>query len=108
MGDLSRALPRLERAVRICQDADLPFWFPLMAAFLGAASTLAGHLADAIPLPTQATAQMIAIAPVGFQTHCCRALGEAQMLAGDLEEAHTLTERALALARAHQERGHQA
>ena len=30
------------------------------------------------------------------------------MLAGRLEEAHTLAERALALARAHQERGHQA
>ena len=30
------------------------------------------------------------------------------MLAGHLEEAHTLAERALALARAHQERGHQA
>ena len=30
------------------------------------------------------------------------------MLAGRLEEAHTLAERALALAREHQERGHQA
>ena len=30
------------------------------------------------------------------------------MLAGRLEEAHALAERALALARAHQERGHQA
>jgi sugar phosphate isomerase/epimerase len=30
------------------------------------------------------------------------------VLAGSLEEAHALAERALALARAHQERGHQA
>ena len=30
-GDLPRALPRLERAVRICQDADLPLFFPWMA-----------------------------------------------------------------------------
>jgi len=27
-GDLHRALPLLERAVSLCQDADLPFYFP--------------------------------------------------------------------------------
>jgi hypothetical protein len=27
-GDLLRALPLLERAVGICQEADLPVWFP--------------------------------------------------------------------------------
>jgi hypothetical protein len=36
-GDLSRALPRIERALGICQEADLPAWFPWMAATLGAA-----------------------------------------------------------------------
>ena len=35
-------------------------------------------------------------------------MGEAHLLAGRLGEAHTLAERALALARAHQERGDQA
>ena len=35
-------------------------------------------------------------------------LGEAYLVAGRLEEAHTLAEHVLALARAHQERGHQA
>jgi class 3 adenylate cyclase/tetratricopeptide (TPR) repeat protein len=35
-GDLQRALPRLAQAVGICQDADLPSWFPRMAAPLGA------------------------------------------------------------------------
>ena len=56
-GDLPRALPRLERAVGICQDADLPGWFPRMAAALGAAYTLAGRVADAVPLLTQAMEQ---------------------------------------------------
>src|SRR5262249_35014880 len=36
-GDLPRALPLLERAVGICQDADLPFYFSMMMAALGAA-----------------------------------------------------------------------
>src|SRR5262249_49764783 len=31
-GDLPRALPRLEQAVGLCQDADLPVYFPMMAA----------------------------------------------------------------------------
>ena len=44
---------------------------------------------------------------VGYQA-CCLPLGEAQLLAGRLEEAHALAERTLALAREHQERGHQA
>ena len=56
-GDLPRALPRLERAVGICQDADLPVWFPRMAAALGAAYTLAGRVADAVPLLTRAMEQ---------------------------------------------------
>jgi tetratricopeptide (TPR) repeat protein len=53
-GDLHRALPRLERALSICQDADLPGYFPLMAAALGAAYTLGGRAADAVALLTQA------------------------------------------------------
>jgi tetratricopeptide (TPR) repeat protein len=107
-GDLPRALPRLERAVGICQDMDLPSWFAWMAATLGAAYTLDGRGADAVPLLTQALEQATAIENVNNETLCSLSLGEAQMLAGHLEEAHTLAERALALARAHQERGHQA
>jgi tetratricopeptide (TPR) repeat protein len=45
---------------------------------------------------------------VDFQALCRLSLGEAQMVAGHLKEAHALTECALAQARAHQERGHEA
>ncbi len=44
----------------------------------------------------------------GLQVLCSLPLGEAQVLAGCLEEAHTLAERALALPREHQERGYEA
>jgi tetratricopeptide (TPR) repeat protein len=107
-GDLSRALPRLERAVGLCQDADLPVYFPWVAAALGAAYTLGGRVADAVPLLTQAMEQTTAMETVGFQTLCRLSLGEAQLLAGRLEEAHALVERTLALAREYQERGYQA
>jgi tetratricopeptide (TPR) repeat protein len=106
-GDLRRALPRLERAIGICQDADLPTWFPRIAAALGAAYTLGGRIADAVPLLMQAIEQATAVESV-YQAQGSLSLGEAQVLAGGLEEAHTLAERALAHARAHQERGHQA
>ena len=56
-GDLPRALPLLERAMGICQDADLPALFPRMAAALGAAYILGGRVADAVPLLTQAMEQ---------------------------------------------------
>jgi class 3 adenylate cyclase/tetratricopeptide (TPR) repeat protein len=107
-GDLPRALPRLEQAMGLCQDADLPVWFPLVALALGAAYTLAGRVADAVPLLTQAMARATVMDMVGPQAFCRLSLGEAHMLAGHLEEAHALAEGALALARAHQERGNQA
>ena len=106
-GDLPRALPLLERAVSICQEAELPAFFPRVAAALGAAYTLGGRVADAVPLLTQATEQATAMEMVVFQLVCRLPLGEVQLLAGDLEEAHTIAVGALAHARAHQERGHQ-
>ncbi len=107
-GDLPRALPLLEWAVGLCQDADLPAFFPMVAAPLGAAYTLDGRSADAVPPLTQAMAQALAMARVDHQAPCGLSLGEAQLLAGHLEEAHTLAARTLTLTRAHQERGHQA
>jgi len=95
-GDLAMALPRLERAVGICQDADLPVLFPRMAAALGAAYTLAGRVADAMPLLTQAMAQATATERVDSQDICRFSLGEAQWRAGHGEEAQALIEQALA------------
>jgi tetratricopeptide (TPR) repeat protein len=107
-GALPRALPLLERAVGICQDADLSAWDLWMTATLGAAYTLAGRVADAVPLLTLAMEQTVETRMVIDQTRCRLFLGEGQLLAGHLEEAQALAERAQALARAHQERGHEA
>jgi tetratricopeptide (TPR) repeat protein len=107
-GDLSRALPWLERAVNICQEADLPVYFPWVAGALGAAYSLPGRVVDAVLLLTEALEQTTAMETAGFQTLCRLSLGEAQLLAGHLAEAHALAERALVLAHEHQERGNQA
>jgi tetratricopeptide (TPR) repeat protein len=61
-----------------------------------------------MPLLTQALEQTFALDTVAYQAICSLPLGEAHLLAGRLEEAHVITERTLALVRAHQERGHEA
>src|SRR5262249_51117059 len=94
-GDLRSALPRLEQALGVCQEVELPLFFPWMAAALGAAYTLGGRVADAVPLLTQAIEQTVAMDLVGFQGLCHLSLGEAQMQAGRLEEAQALAEQAL-------------
>jgi DNA-binding winged helix-turn-helix (wHTH) protein/tetratricopeptide (TPR) repeat protein len=107
-GDLHRALPLLKRALGLCQEADFPAMFPGQAVVLGAAYTLAGRVTDAVSLLTQAMEQTIAMERVGPKANCSLSLGEAQMLAGRLEEAHAFAEWALGLACERQERGHQA
>ncbi len=107
-GDLSRALAWLERAVGLCQAADLSAYAPRMAAALGAAYTMAGRTAEAMSLLTRVLSQSVAGDRIGYQVLCCLALGESERLAGCLEEAHTHADRALALARKHHERGHEA
>ena len=92
----------------LCQDADLPFFFPWLAPPLGAAYTLAGRVADAMPLLTQAMEQTTVMERVDCQALCSLSLGEAHLLAGRLEEGHALAEGTLELVRAHQERGHEA
>jgi hypothetical protein len=54
-----------------------------------------------VTLLTQAMKQTIATEMIGLQALCRLPLAEADLLADRLEEAHTFTERALALARGH-------
>jgi tetratricopeptide (TPR) repeat protein len=107
-GALSMALPRLERAVGLCQDADLPNLFVRMAAPLGAAYTLAGRVAEAVPLLTQAVAQAAAMDRLDVQNVCRLPLSEAQLLVGHLGKAQPRAEQALMFVHEHRERGNQA
>jgi tetratricopeptide (TPR) repeat protein len=66
------------------------------------------RITDAVPLLTQTIEQSTAKGKVYFETFCHVSMSAAQILAGHLEEAHTLAERVLAFTRARQERGHQA
>jgi class 3 adenylate cyclase/tetratricopeptide (TPR) repeat protein len=107
-GALPRVLPLLERAVGICQDADLPIYFPWFASALGTAYTLGGRVADAVSLLTRAMEWTTATEMTVPQVPCSLPLGEAQVLAGRLEEAQALAECTLALTCERQQRGYQA
>jgi tetratricopeptide (TPR) repeat protein len=61
-----------------------------------------------VPLLTQAIEQATAMDRGNLQALCSLSLGDAHLLAGRLEEAHTLAVRRLAFAREYQERGNEA
>jgi tetratricopeptide (TPR) repeat protein len=107
-GDLSKAIPVLERGVRLCQSAQLPLFFPRLASALGLAYAQSGRLAEGLPLLEQAVEQSAAMQIVLHHTLWLIHLSEGHRLAGRLDEAAHGAIRALELARAYQERGHQA
>ena len=107
-GHLPRALPLLERALGICQDADLRLFVPRVTAALGTALLLAGRVADVVALLTPMLEQTRAADLTVFQALCYLPLGEAQLQAGHVEEAHALAEQTLACTQARHERSNQA
>jgi tetratricopeptide (TPR) repeat protein len=107
-GALHQALPLLERAAGICEDADLPFHFSLLAPALGAAYVLGGRVDEAVRLLERVLEQTTSSGRLSGQPPLLFTLGEAQLRAGRLEAARTLAVRALEQARTYQERGHEA
>ncbi|MGH8069317.1 MAG: ATP-binding protein [Candidatus Entotheonellia bacterium] len=107
-GNLHQALPVLERAVGLCDDADLPFHFSLLAPTLGTAYVLCGRVDEAVRLLERALEQATSSSIMPIRMLQLSALGEAHLRAGRLEEASPLAARALEYFRTHQERGHEA
>jgi tetratricopeptide (TPR) repeat protein len=106
-GDLSKAIPVLERGLRLCQSAQVPLFFPRLASALGLAYAQSGRLAEGLPLLEEAVEQSAAMQIVLQHTLWLIHLSEGHRLAGRLDEAAHGAIRALELARAYQERGHQ-
>jgi hypothetical protein len=106
-GDVVHAIVLLEHGLDLCRRWHNLDWFPECATSLGLAYSLAGRLADASPLLEQVGAQEPTMTG-GSRAIYCTKLGQSYLLAGRLEEARVQAERALILAREHQERGFQA
>ena len=96
-GNLYQALPLLERAAGICEDTELPFHFSLLAQALGAAYVLCGRVDEAMRLLERVLEQTTVSGRMNVQAQLLSTLGEAQLRAGHLEEAHALATRALSM-----------
>jgi hypothetical protein len=98
----------LERGLGLCQSVNIPLFFPMAASILGAAYTLAGQMAEALPLLHQMRERMNTGSRMLFQALVLTELSEALLLVGRVDEAHALAGRLLDLSRTHTGRGYQA
>jgi tetratricopeptide (TPR) repeat protein len=107
-GDLPQALLVLERAASICEDAELPFHYSLLAPALGTAYVLGGRVEEAIRLLARILEETALSGRQNVQAALLSTLGEAHLRANCLEEARTFATRALEHACTYQIRGHEA
>jgi tetratricopeptide (TPR) repeat protein len=103
-GDLPQAIVILERALAHCRATDNALFLHTIAMHLGVAYALSGRIPEALLLFEEVVEQAMGTqqwtAPIRK--------GEGYLLAGNLEEASSLAERALALSRTHKARGNEA
>jgi tetratricopeptide (TPR) repeat protein len=106
-GDVSHAIPPLERAVELCRVTPTPYLFDVTTGHLGYAYALSGRLPEGQALLEEALA---APATTGMANHSLLLayLGEAHLLAGHPDSALEVARRALDLAQRQKERGNEA
>jgi tetratricopeptide (TPR) repeat protein len=106
-GEVSAALPLLERALRLSHEV-LPLYFPLIASALGHAYATSGRGDDALALLEQAVAQTTAMGMPWFLSRVVASRSEAALVTGRLEEARAYARQAVDLSRTYKERGTEA
>jgi class 3 adenylate cyclase/tetratricopeptide (TPR) repeat protein len=107
-GALHAAIPALERGLALCQKADMPQYFLLIASFLSVAYALARRAAEARPLVEQVMERMATGSHIINFAVVLTELSEALLLVGRIDEARALAGRLLELSRAHTGHGYQA
>ena len=105
-GDLTVAIPALQRSLGFSETWNIPLWLPSVASRLGYVYALSGRASDALPLLERA-ADLVTSVRLEEST-VSAFLGQAYLLVGRTAEATKLGERVLELVRARGERGNQA
>ncbi len=106
-GDVHEAVPPLEYALTCCHTANIPLWHRMLTATLGAVYALSGRVSEALQHLEQA-AIMPEGSSVSTEMHVYTTMGEAWLLASQLDHALTHAKRALECSRDGKERGAQA
>jgi class 3 adenylate cyclase/tetratricopeptide (TPR) repeat protein len=107
-GQLDRAVGPLARALSICRDASLTVWQAIPAALLGQCLVTLERKEDGLALLQEGVRLSDEVGVKAYLARWATLLGEGFLATGDMLHAAEIGERALALARAHGERGHEA
>jgi class 3 adenylate cyclase/tetratricopeptide (TPR) repeat protein len=107
-GEFDHAVSVLEKSLTICQSANIPLLFPFSAAPLGAAYARLGRISEALPLLEQAAERATAMRRMVDQALWIYWLSQALHLAGEVDRAASLAQRALELSVTYKERGSEA
>jgi class 3 adenylate cyclase/tetratricopeptide (TPR) repeat protein len=107
-GELTQAAGLLERAVAQCHDWNITIWTPIVMASLGHVYAWSGRLGEGVSWLQQALAAYESAGIGLFHSISVVQLGEAYLLADQVEEACACADRAVTLSRQRGERGYEA
>jgi tetratricopeptide (TPR) repeat protein len=107
-GEVDQAIPLLERGVAVCREREFSVWLPQVTGYLGHAYAQVGRLEEGRALLARAIEIYDATRAWPFRTLLTAHRGTAELFGGQLAAARALGQGALALAREHGERGHEA
>src|SRR5262245_11616768 len=107
-GQLDRALSLLQKSLDACREKNLDVWRPLPSSLLGLTCILLGRRDEGLRLLEDGVALTEGLGVRAYLSLWTTHLGEGVLAASQLERARAVAQRALDLAQAHKERGHQA
>jgi len=107
-GELSQAADLLECAVALWRERSITVWAPVVMASLGHVYAWSGRLGEGISWLQQALTAFESAGIRYFHSISVMQLGEAYLLADQVEDARACADRAVRLARERGERGYEA
>jgi tetratricopeptide (TPR) repeat protein len=107
-GDCAAATRVLEQGLGLCRAMEIRYGLPFFAASLGSAYLWSGRATDALLLLEEAVGAITAMRILGYRSLFLTFLAEANLVLGRIAEAREQAGQAVALSRAHQERGWEA
>ena len=107
-GQLERAVAPLTRALAICRESSLTVWQAIPASLLGHCLVTLDRKEDGLALLEEGVRLSDEVGVRAYLARWVTLLGEGFLAVGDLRRAADIAERAIELARAHGERGHEA
>ena len=107
-GQIDRAVPTLARSLELCEQASLAVWQPIPATLLGACLITLDRKDDGIALLRDGVRRAESLGVMAYLSRWVLQLAEGLLMIDDVAAARVTADRAMALALAHGERGHEA